>query len=454
MIKPDILLIEDDEIMRITVSDELNKMGWAVTTSEDGITGLEVIKKRDFDVIICDNRLPRKSGMELLKEVKKMQSGAEFIMMTGYGKIEDAVEAMKLGAYDYITKPLHIDELIIRINRIIEHKSLVMRYNVLRNGLNESYSYHNLIGKSKKMQAVFNIIGKINNIDSNVIIFGESGTGKGLVANVIHRMSNRKNKPFIEVNCAALPETLLESELFGHEKGAFTGAIKRKHGRFELANGGTIFLDELEDIPPSIQAKLLRVIQEHVFERVGGEETIKVDIRLVSATKSDLEKLVVRGKFREDLYFRLKVIPIYLPPLRERKEDLPLLIEAFIDRFNRKFGKSLSFGSDAIKYLTDYNYPGNVRELENIIERLIALSGRDVIRLTDILSILDKRGEGGKMSYENEDDISTLRDLLIKTEKTHLMKVLEMTNWNKVEAAKVLGISRKNLWEKLRILKQ
>jgi len=454
MIKPDILIIEDDEIMRITVSDKLSKMGWTVTTSEDGMTGLEVMKKKDFDVIICDNRLPRKSGMELLKEVKKMQSGAEFIMMTGYGKIEDAVEAMRLGAYDYITKPLHIDELIIRINRIIEHKSLKMKYDVLKNGLNERYSYHNLIGKSKKMEAVFSIIEKINNIDSNVIIFGESGTGKGLVANVIHRMSNRKNKPFVEINCAALPETLLESELFGHEKGAFTGAIRRKHGRFELANGGTIFLDELEDIPPSIQAKLLRVIQEHVIERVGGEETIKVDIRLISATKSDLEKLVARGKFREDLYFRLKVIPICLPPLRERKEDLPLLIDAFLDRFNKKFGKSLSIGSDAIKYLTGYDYPGNVRELENIVERLIALTGGDVIRLTDILTILDKGGEGGKMSYKDEEDIPTLRGLLIKTENTHLMKVLEMTNWNKVEASKILGISRKNLWEKLRILKQ
>src|SRR3972149_679604 len=454
MIKPDILLIEDDEIMRITVSDKLSKMGWTVTTSEDGMTGLEVIKKKDFDVIICDNRLPRKSGMELLKEVKKMQSGAEFIMMTGYGKIEDAVEAMRLGAYDYITKPLHIDELIIRINRIIEHKSLKMKYDVLKNGLNERYSYHNLIGKSKKMEAVFNIIEKINNIDSNVIIFGESGTGKGLIANVIHRMSNRKNKPFVEINCAALPETLLESELFGHEKGAFTGAIRRKHGRFELANGGTIFLDELEDIPPPIQAKLLRVIQEHVIERVGGEETIKVDIRLISATKSDLEKLVARGKFREDLYFRLKVIPICLPPLRERKEDLPLLIDAFLERFNKKFGKSLSIGSDAIKYLTGYDYPGNVRELENIVERLIALTGGDVIRLTDILTILDKGGEGGKMSYKDEEDIPTLRGLLIKTENTHLMKVLEMTNWNKVEASKILGISRKNLWEKLRILKQ
>ncbi len=454
MIKPDILLIEDDEIMRITVSDKLSKMGWTVTTSEDGMTGLEVMKKKDFDVIICDNRLPRKSGMELLKEVKKMQSGAEFIMMTGYGKIEDAVEAMRLGAYDYITKPLHIDELIIRINRIIEHKSLKMKYDVLKNGLNERYSYHNLIGKSKKMEAVFSIIEKINNIDSNVIIFGESGTGKGLVANVIHRMSNRKNKPFVEINCAALPETLLESELFGHEKGAFTGAIRRKHGRFELANGGTIFLDELEDIPPSIQAKLLRVIQEHVIERVGGEETIKVDIRLISATKSDLEKLVARGKFREDLYFRLKVIPICLPPLRERKEDIPLLIDTFLDRFNKKFGKSLSIGSDAIKYLTGYDYPGNVREMENIVERLIALTGGDVIRLTDILTILDKGGEGGKMSYKDEEDIPTLRGLLIKTENTHLMKVLEMTNWNKVEASKILGISRKNLWEKLRILKQ
>lgn len=448
MIKPDILLIEDDEIMRITVSDHLRKKGWSITTAEDGALGLERIREKDFDIVISDVRLPRKSGMSLLKEAKGKLTGAEFIMMTGYGKIEDAVEAMRLGAYDYITKPFHIDELIIRVNRIIEHKSLKLEYKLLKEDLDERYSYQNIIGKSEKMQAIFNTIDKVSKIDSNVIIFGESGTGKGLVAHVIHRMSIRRDKPFVKVNCATLPGSLLETELFGHEKGAFTGAIRKKYGKFELANGGTLFLDELGDIPPFVQAKLLRVIQEHELERVGGEETIKVDIRLIAATKTDLEKLVAGGMFREDLYFRLKVIPIYLPPLRERREDIPLLIESFLSRFKNRFEKDITISPKAIRCLLDYDYPGNVRELENIIERIVALTDGKEITPSDLLSAMN---EGEKICSERDEKMPTLKELLVKTELTHLIKVLEKTGWNKVEAAKILGISRKNLWEKLKI---
>lgn len=448
MIKPDILLIEDDEIMRITVSDHLRKKGWSITTAEDGALGLERIREKDFDIVISDVRLPRKSGMSLLKESKGKLTGAEFIMMTGYGKIEDAVEAMRLGAYDYITKPFHIDELIIRVNRIIEHKSLKLEYKLLKEDLDERYSYQNIIGKSEKMQAIFNTIDKVSKIDSNVIIFGESGTGKGLVAHVIHRMSIRRDKPFVKVNCATLPGSLLETELFGHEKGAFTGAIRKKYGKFELANGGTLFLDELGDIPPFVQAKLLRVIQEHELERVGGEETIKVDIRLIAATKTDLEKLVAGGMFREDLYFRLKVIPIYLPPLRERREDIPLLIESFLSRFKNRFEKDITISPKAIRCLLDYDYPGNVRELENIIERIVALTDGKEITPSDLLSAMN---EGEKICSERDEKMPTLKELLVKTELTHLIKVLEKTGWNKVEAAKILGISRKNLWEKLKI---
>lgn len=448
MIKPDILLIEDDEIMRITVSDHLRKKGWSVTTAEDGALGLERIREKDFDVVISDVRLPKINGMSLLREAKGKLTGAEFIMMTGYGKIEDAVEAMRLGAYDYITKPFHIDELIIRISRIIEHKSLTLEYKLLKENLDERYSYQNIIGKSEKMQAIFNTIDKVSKIDSNIIIFGESGTGKGLVAHVIHRMSSRRDKPFVKVNCATLPGSLLETELFGHEKGAFTGAIRKKYGKFELANGGTLFLDELGDIPTFVQAKLLRVIQEHELERVGGEETIKVDIRLIAATKTDLEKLVAGGMFREDLYFRLKVIPIYLPPLRERREDIPLLIESFLSRFKNRFGKNMAISPKAIQCLLDYDYPGNIRELENIIERTVALTDGQEITPSDLLSAMN---EGGKICSEKEENIPTLKELLVKTELAHLIKVLEKTEWNKVEAAKILGISRKNLWEKLRM---
>lgn len=446
--RPEILLVEDDEIMRVTVSDHLRKKGWAVTVAEDGEIGMGQLKKKDFDIVICDIRLPKKNGMELLREAKETSSQAEFIMMTAHGTIGDAVEAMRLGARDYITKPFHMDELVIRVKKIIEHSTLLAKYELLRESVDERYSYQNIIGRSKKMQAVFTVIEKVSKIDTNVIILGESGTGKGLVANVIHMMSNRRDKPFVKVNCAALPGTLLESELFGHEKGAFTGAIRKKYGKFELADKGTIFFDEIGDIPPFVQAKLLRVLQEHEFERVGGEETIKVDVRLVSATKEDLENLVASGKFREDLYFRLKVISIYLPPLRERKEDIPFLVEEFLKRFNKKLKKNLTLSNEVVKCLMSYDYPGNVRELENIIERTAALTDGDVIRPKDLLQSFDKNI---RIYSDKEEENLTLKELLTRIEREHLIKVLAETDGNKVEAARILGISRKNLWEKLKM---
>ena len=445
--RPEILLVEDDEIMRVTVSDHLRKKGWTVTVAEDGMLGMEQMKKKDFDIVICDIRLPKKNGMELLREAKETSSQAEFIMMTAYGTIGDAVEAMRLGARDYITKPFHADELVIRVKKIIEHHTLLTKYELLKESVDERYSYQNIIGRSKKMQVVFTVIEKVSKIDTNVIILGESGTGKGLVANVIHMMSNRRDKPFVKVNCAALPGTLLESELFGHEKGAFTGAIRKKFGKFELADRGTIFFDEIGDIPPFVQAKLLRVLHEHEFERVGGEETIKVDVRLVSATKEDLEDLVANGKFREDLYFRLKVISIYLPPLRERKEDIPFLVEEFLKRFNKKLKKNLTLSNEAAKCLLSYDYPGNVRELENIIERTAALTDGDVIRPRDLLQSFDK----DIRIYCEQEEKLTLKELLTRIEREHLIKVLAETDGNKVEAARILGISRKNLWEKLKV---
>jgi len=446
--RPEILLVEDDEIMRVTVSDHLRKKGWIVTVAEDGALGMEHLKKKDFDIVICDIRLPKKNGMELLREAKETSSQAEFIMMTAYGTIGDAVEAMRLGARDYITKPFHMDELVIRVKKIIEHHTLLTKYELLKESVDERYSYQNIIGRSKKMQVVFTVIEKVSKIDTNVIILGESGTGKGLVANVIHMMSNRRDKPFVKVNCAALPGTLLESELFGHEKGAFTGAIRKKFGKFELADRGTIFFDEIGDIPPFVQAKLLRVLQEHEFERVGGEETIKVDVRLVSATKEDLEDLVANGKFREDLYFRLKVISIYLPPLRERKEDIPFLVEEFLKRFNKKLKKNLTLSNEAAKCLLSYDYPGNVRELENIIERTAALTDGDVIRPRDLLQSFDKNI---RIYCDKDEENLTLKELLTRIEREHLIKVLAETDGNKVEAARILGISRKNLWEKLKV---
>jgi len=408
---------------------------------------MEQLKKKDFDIVICDIRLPKKNGMELLREARETTSQAEFIMMTAHGTIGDAVEAMRLGARDYITKPFHADELVIRVKKIIEHKALLAKYELLKESVEERYAYQNIIGRSKKMQAVFTVMEKVSKIDTNVIILGESGTGKGLVANVIHMMSSRRDKPFVKVNCAALSGSLLESELFGHERGAFTGAIRKKIGKFELANRGTIFFDEIGDIPAFVQAKLLRVLQEHEFERVGGEETIKVDVRLISATKDNLENLVANGKFREDLYFRLKVISINLPPLRERKEDIPFLVEEFLKRFNKKLKKNLTLSNEAVKCLMSHDYPGNVRELENIIERTAALTDGDVIKPRDFLQSFDK----DIRIYCEQEEKLTLKELLTRIEREHLIKVLAETDGNKVEAARILGISRKNLWEKLKV---
>ncbi|MBI3600635.1 MAG: sigma-54-dependent Fis family transcriptional regulator [Nitrospinae bacterium] len=445
MLKPNILLVEDDEILRITVADSLKKAGWPVTTAEDGQEGWDFIKKDNFDIVISDVKLPKKNGIEILKEVKLHHNNTEVIIITAFGKIEDAVDIIKLGAYDYITKPFHTDDLIFRIKKLIDYQILKNNYAMLKNQCGD-YSLLNMIGKSKKMQVVFDLTERVSKIDSNILISGESGTGKGLVANVIHLKGKRAKKPFVKVSCAALPETLLESELFGHEKGAFTDAIKKRHGRFEMANGGTIFLDEVGEIPMSIQAKLLRVIQENEFERVGGEDTIKVDVRIISASKKDLEKAIKEGEFREDLYYRLKVIPIHLPPLRERKEDIPLFVDYFITRFNKKFGKLVEISQQAMKCLMDYDFPGNVRELENIIERSVALSTGDAINVQDIVMAVEK---DGFISIRDE-DIPSLKEVISKSEITHLMKVLEKTNWNKIKAARILGISRKNLWEKLK----
>jgi len=445
MFNPNILLIEDDEILRITVSDTLKKMGWAVMTAEDGQEGLNIIKKNSFNIVISDIRLPKINGIEVLKEIKNYHPNTDVIMITAFGNIEDAVGIIKFGAYDYISKPFHTDDLIFRIKKIIDYQTMKSDYTILKNQC-EDLPVFNIVGNSSRMQAVFDLIEKVSKVDSNILITGESGTGKGLVANIIHLKSKRAKKPFIKVSCAALPETLLESELFGHEKGSFTGAIKRRYGRFEMANGGTIFLDEIGEIPMSIQVKLLRVIQENEFERVGGEETIKADDRIISATRKNLEKAIRDGEFREDLYYRLKVIPFHLPPLRERKEDIPLLVDYFVKKFNKKLGRFAEISPQALSCLTDYDFPGNVRELENIIERTVALSTSDTINAHDIVMAVEK---DGFISLRDE-NIPSLKEVISKTEMTHLMKVLEKTNWNRIKAAKILGISRKNLWEKLK----
>jgi two-component system response regulator AtoC len=350
--------------------------------------------------------------------------------MTAYGTIRDAVEAMKLGAFDYITKPFALDEFLLLIERALEMKRLKEENIRLRKDLNTCYRAPNIIGESVVMQRVFSLIEKVSASEATVLILGESGTGKELVATTIHYQSSRKNKPLIKVNCSTLPEGLIESELFGHEKGAFTGAIKRKPGRFELADGGTIFLDEIGDLPPSTQAKILRVLQERQFERIGGTATLSVDVRIIAATNKNLEEEVRSGRFREDLYYRLNVIPIVLPPLRERKEDIPGLIEFLMDKYKKKLSRNVRLSAEAADALLRYDYPGNIRELENTIERCATLAMAEVIG----------REEAGNL---------LLSDVTADAEKSHILSVLKATRGVKTKAAEILGISRKTLWEKM-----
>lgn len=438
--KESVLLIEDDKLMRVTVEDALRSAGYDVTAFETGREALAALGDMPSDVVVTDMKLPDLDGFEIVRAVCGTRN-APVIVMTAFGTIKDAVEAMKLGAFDYITKPFALDEFLLLIERALEIKSLRDENVRLKKDLSRCYSYPSIIGESPAMKKVFSLIRKVVDSDSTVLILGESGTGKELIATTIHYQGRRKDKPLIKVNCAALPEGLIESELFGHEKGAFTGAVKRKPGRFELAHNGTIFLDEIGDLPLSTQAKILRVIQERRFERVGGTSTLTADVRIIAATNKHLEDEVKAGRFREDLYYRLNVIPLTLPPLRERKEDIPLLIDFLLEKCRKKLSRNVRFSDGAMEALLRYDYPGNVRELENIVERCATLSDADVIGRNELPAYLVKNtGEPGRVS---------LSDVAAEAEKEHIMKILAVTKWNKTKAADMLGISRKTLWEKM-----
>lgn len=437
--KETIAIIEDDKIMRVTLEDALKSKGYDVSSFETGEEALKAIKGNPFSVIVTDVRLPDIDGTNILREISS-RGDSQVIVMTAFGTIRDAVEVMKLGAFDYITKPFSLDEFLLLIERALDVKRLREENIRLKHDLNMCYSFPNIIGHSPQMNAIFSLIEKLSRSDATVLILGESGTGKELVATTIHYQSKRKDAPLIKVNCAALPEGLIEAELFGHEKGAFTGAIKKKPGRFELANGGTIFLDEVGDLPLSTQAKLLRVIQDRTFERVGGTETLKVDVRIIGATNKDLQKEVKNGAFREDLYYRLNVIPLVIPPLRERKEDIPDLVDFFLRRFNARLSKNLRFSKEAMESLLEYDYPGNVRELENIIERVVTLSQGEVIKKEDLPLPISRPQSAGYPS---------LREITDQAEREYIIRVLKLTGGNRTRAAEMLGISRKTLWEKL-----
>ena len=445
-----VLIVEDEKIKRITLADALLKEGYDVLASENPIEALNIFKEREFDVVITDIRLPQMDGLDFLKEIKTLKPDTTAIVMTAYATVDTAIKAMKLGAYDYITKPFSSEELILILERLKDFRRLIEENIKLKQEITKRYSFGNIVGKSKKMRDVYELIETVAPCDATTLIVGESGTGKELIANAIHYNSPRKDKPFIKFSCAALAETLLESELFGHERGAFTGAIKERKGRFELANSGSIFLDDIDDIPLSMQSKLLRVLQEKEIERVGGTKTIKTDIRIICATKVDLLKLAKQGKFREDLYYRLNIVPINLPPLRERKEDIPILVEYLLNKYSSK-GEKKTFCPEAMKLLINYDWPGNVRELENVVERIVTLTRSNDIRLEDLPDFLMASPEKlcDRHLIDIMEEAASFEDMIKDMEIRLLTLALEKASGNKSEAARILKMKRETLRDKV-----
>ena len=439
-----ILVVEDEAIMRITILDHLRHFGWQVDDAQNGLDALTLVKSNSYELIISDIRMPGLDGEKLLLEVKQLTPQTEVILMTAHGNTDHAVRCLKQGAADYILKPFDLDDLSFRVERLLNIQAIKARCVSLETCCGQRQP---LIGSSIPMQQVLNLISQVSQSDSTVLIQGESGTGKELVAAAIHFESKRANKPYIRVNCAAIPAGLLESELFGHEKGAFTGADKMSPGKFELADQGTMLLDEIGDMPLELQVKLLRVLQEKEIERVGGKQPIKVDVRVICATAKHLMAEVEQGRFREDLYYRLQVIPIMVPALRERTGDISELANYFLQKFGSERGLAFKLAEDAEQALRNYPFPGNVRELKNILERATVLAPAPLIQLWDLPFELRAKAE------QPEKDLLTLSAAVATAETECIAKALERTAGNKTEAAEILGISRKNLWEKMKLYK-
>jgi DNA-binding NtrC family response regulator len=435
-----ILVVDDEETQREMLGGFLRKEGYSVSLADSGEKALSIGQDKFFEVALIDLKMLGMDGIELLSRLKEINPEIQVIVMTAYASVETAVEAMKKGAFNYVNKPVDLEELRINIKKALDNQKILTENRYLREQLNEKYKDLKIIGESKAIKEVLSTVARVANSDSTVLIRGESGTGKELVARAIHTLSDRANQRFISLSCAAIPETLLESELFGYERGAFTGATRRKEGRFELADSGTLFLDEIGDLSLETQVKLLRVIETQEFERLGGKETIKVDVRIISATNQDLEKKIKEKSFREDLYYRLNVISILIPPLRERKEDIIPLVDYFIQKSNQKTGKNIQgLTREAKDSLFSYPWPGNIRELENVIERAIVLSRGEAIDKSDL----------AHLSFQRMDEIpSTL--LLKDLEKSHILKVLEKTKGNLSQTAELLGIHRNTLRLKMK----
>jgi DNA-binding NtrC family response regulator len=446
-----ILVVDDEPLVRRSLSEFLTLQGYTVSIAANGREALDLLRDYSADIVITDLKMPEIGGLQLLKQIKKSYPETRVIMVTGFASIESAVEAIREGAYDYVTKPIVDKEIKIVIERLVQQKQLQEENIKLKEQLAEGRRerFHNIVGKDEKMQKIYTLIEAIATTRATVLIHGESGTGKRLIAHAVHKYNaEERDKPFVEVSCGALTETLLESELFGHVRGAFTGAIKDKPGRFALANGGSIFLDEIDAFTPALQVKLLRVLQEGEFERVGDNKTAKVDVRVIAATNQKLEELIAQGKFRKDLFYRLNIISIEIPPLRERKQDIPLLVEDFIQKHSRHIRKKIEgVAAEAMERLMDYSWPGNIRELENVIERAIILTKGPRIIIDDLPDFLNHVKEKEALA-ENNNHLK-LKDALKDPEKELILKALESANWNRNEAAGILGINRTTLYKKM-----
>lgn len=443
MIKFTILVIDDEKNIRAGLAAALEMDGYEVMQASDGKEGLEIALHNEIDLVITDLRMPGVSGEEVLRRVTSETPGVPVIVLTGHGTVETAVDAMRSGAYDFLTKPLNLDRLSLLVKRALQNRELVLQHRELEREVEGRKTFEHIIGKSPSMLKVFDVVKRVAATKASVLITGESGVGKELIANALHNLSPRSANPFIKVHCAALAESLLESELFGHEKGSFTGAVSRKRGRFELAHSGTIFLDEIGEIDQTVQIKILRVLQEKMFERVGGEETLEVDVRVIAATNRDLEKEIAEGRFREDLYYRLNVVRIHVPPLRDRKDDLPLMITAFIREFAEENGKKIE-GIDpkARSALYAYDWPGNIRQLKNCLESAVVMSSGSIITLDDLPPSIRQGDETPLLHIP-------VGVTMAEAEKQVILQTLSTQNGNKSKTAEVLGIGRKTLHRKL-----
>jgi len=441
--KINILIAEDEQTIRESLKLVLEDEGYSVKVASDGVEALNKIKSENFDLVITDIKMPRLDGMELLEKGSRISPDTFFIIITAYASVNSAIAALRAGAYDYLIKPLEFDDLLIRIKRLLDYRKLSLENRTLRQRISSGEGYQNIIGKSAAMKKIFKIISQVAPTNSNVLIVGKSGTGKELVARAIHANSKRKEKIFLPINCGAISPNLIESELFGHKKGAFTGATEDKQGLFKVADKGTLFLDEIGDLPLEMQVKLLRAIEEKQFFPVGATVPVKTDVRIIAATNQDLEEKIKKGEFREDLYYRLNVVEIKLPPLNKRKEDIPLLVNHFIEKYCNEMGKKiLTLDNKAMRALLNYDWKGGVRELENVIERAVIFASGDIITLEDLSDNLQSIAQ--TVNYPD-----SLKDAMKNFERNHILHILRKFEYNKEKTAQALNIGLSSLYRKM-----